>query len=127
MTKYEDDNLWYKATDSWIMLTQLGKKYKLTIFHWFKGYIDAFYPYKPADTDGVSLKIEDDDKLLRAFNDYPSIVKAIISEDDVYDFLQNLTSDKFPELSKEFSKFLGKDISGGDIREICKEWETNND
>lgn len=127
MTKYEDDNLCYKATDSWIMLTQIGKKHKLTIFHWFKGYIDAFYPYKPAETDGVTLKIEDNDKLLRAFTNYPSIVKAIISEDDVYDFLQNLTSDKFPELSKEFSKFLGKDISGGDIREICKEWETNND
>ena len=127
MTRYEDENLCYKATDSWIMLTQLGKKHKLTIFHWFKGYIDAFYPYKPAETDGVTLKIEDNDKLLRAFTDYPSIVNAIISEDDVYDFLQNLTSDKFPELSKEFSKFLGKDISGGDIREICKEWETNND
>ena len=75
----------------------------------------------------MSLKIEDDDKLVGAFTDYPSIVKAIIYEDDVYDFLQNLTSDKFPELSKEFSNFLGKDISGGDIREICKEWEANND
>ena len=127
MTRYEDDTLWYKATDNWIMLTQLDKKHKLSIFHWFKGYIDAFYPYKPTETDGVSLKIEEDDKLLRAFTDYPSIVKAIISEDDVYDFLQNLTSDKFPELSKEFSNFLGKDISGEDIREICKEWEANND
>ena len=125
MTRYEDDNLWYKATNSWIMLTQLGTKIKFILI-WFKGYIDDCYPYKPAETDGVSLQIEDDDKLVRAFTDYPSIVKAIISEDDVYDFLQNITSDKFPELSKEFSKFLGKDISGGDIREICKEWEANN-
>ena len=67
MTRYEDDTLWYKATDNWIMLTQLDKKHKLSIFHWFKGYIDAFYPYKPAETDGVSLKIEEDDKLLRLY------------------------------------------------------------
>lgn len=127
MTRYEEDNLYYTATDSWIRLTQICKKHKLTIFLWFKGYIDAFYPYKPAETDGVSLQIEEDNKFLKAFTDYPSIVKAIISEDVVYGFLQNLTSDNFPELSKEFSKFLGKDILGRDIREICEEWETNND